>query len=581
MKQVININFQGRVIPIEVTAFELVKQYTDSLKLHFASEVGKEEIINDIEGRIGELFHERIKSGAACITELDVEAVISSIGRPEQFDREESDSAETKSEESSGPSTSGPKKLFRNEARKMLGGVCAGVADYFNVDVVIVRVLFIIFFGPLFLPYIILWIALPGTSEKTLGSQTKKLFRDPDDKIIAGVCGGLSKYFGINAWIPRIIFLIPLIAFVFDGDDSFFFPGLIKITMSPGAILIYLLFWLLIPRARTATEKLQMRGEKVDISNLQNRMMQEAKEISKITGERVNEIKNDLSQKAKNGNSALGRLIMGFFKAILYMVMGLAAFIAFIIIISLGISAIVLFPLKDFIIGAGWQDMLAWGTLVFLVFVPLFAILIWIIRRIIRAKSHSRSLRISFLILWLLGLACGVMLLFSAATEFRYQSKSERSEINLMNPRANTLQINAAPGSIMLIDSEKDFEISFSDLIHLDSIPFNHVKVKMHRSQTDSFRVFVTSSSYGRSRMDAAKNMARINPIVESADSALLVKPGININRKNKFRMQEVVLDVYVPEGKKLIIDEGFEQENVLFDHKEKSWQNSSVSTEI
>ena len=93
MKQVININFQGRVVPIEVTAFELLKNYTESLSRHFANEEGKEEIINDIESRIGELFQERIKNGATCITEVDVNAIINSMGRPEDFEAEEGTTA--------------------------------------------------------------------------------------------------------------------------------------------------------------------------------------------------------------------------------------------------------------------------------------------------------------------------------------------------------------------------------------------------------------------------------------------------------------------------------------------------------
>ena len=60
MKKVININFQGRVVPIEETAFELLKQYTDSLRVYFANEEGRDEIINDIESRIGELFQESV-----------------------------------------------------------------------------------------------------------------------------------------------------------------------------------------------------------------------------------------------------------------------------------------------------------------------------------------------------------------------------------------------------------------------------------------------------------------------------------------------------------------------------------------
>ena len=87
MKKVININFQGRVIPIEETAYEILKQYVDSLRRHFINEEGREEIINDIESRIAELFGETLKKGSTCITDADVNAVINSIGRPEDFDR--------------------------------------------------------------------------------------------------------------------------------------------------------------------------------------------------------------------------------------------------------------------------------------------------------------------------------------------------------------------------------------------------------------------------------------------------------------------------------------------------------------
>ena len=89
MKKVININFQGRVIPIEEIAYESLKQYVDSLRRYFANEEGRDEIINDIEGRIAELFSERLKKGITCITEADVEAVISSMGRPEDFEAQD------------------------------------------------------------------------------------------------------------------------------------------------------------------------------------------------------------------------------------------------------------------------------------------------------------------------------------------------------------------------------------------------------------------------------------------------------------------------------------------------------------
>lgn len=149
MKQVININFQGRVVPIEVTAFELLKNYTESLNRHFANEEGKEEIINDIESRIGELFQERISKGATCITDEDVKAIIKSMGNPEDFEAMDdtpgassasSSYSQQEQQTSSSTSSTGHKKLYRNDNDKILGGVCSGLANYFNIDVVVTQI---------------------------------------------------------------------------------------------------------------------------------------------------------------------------------------------------------------------------------------------------------------------------------------------------------------------------------------------------------------------------------------------------------------------------------------------------------
>ena len=86
MKKVININFQGRVVPIEETAYEILKQYIESLRRYFANEEGRDEIINDIESRIAELFSNRLKN-TSCITDDDANAVIAGMGRHFDGDR--------------------------------------------------------------------------------------------------------------------------------------------------------------------------------------------------------------------------------------------------------------------------------------------------------------------------------------------------------------------------------------------------------------------------------------------------------------------------------------------------------------
>ena len=132
MNKVININFQGRVLPIEEHAYEILKQYIESLRKYFSKEEGCDEIINDIECRIAELCDERLKKGEVCITDATINLIIASIGRPEDFDAQEehfeNQSSTSQSSDSYTHSTSGNehKRLYRDAKNKVFGGVCAG-----------------------------------------------------------------------------------------------------------------------------------------------------------------------------------------------------------------------------------------------------------------------------------------------------------------------------------------------------------------------------------------------------------------------------------------------------------------------
>src|ERR1700710_2462439 len=95
MKKIININFHSRVVPIEETAYEILQQYVESLRRYFANEEGRDEIINDIENRFAELFSEFLKKGANCVTDADVNTIITSMGRPEDFEQDEMGQATT------------------------------------------------------------------------------------------------------------------------------------------------------------------------------------------------------------------------------------------------------------------------------------------------------------------------------------------------------------------------------------------------------------------------------------------------------------------------------------------------------
>ena len=286
MKKVININFQGRVVPIEETSYDLLKQYTDSLRIYFANEEGRDEIINDIESRIGELFQERIKNGATCITDDDINGIINNIGRPQDLADADSVSGSgsyTKSEQSEGAYQQTAfitgKRLYRDANNKILGGVCSGIAAYFNIEPIIVRLVFI-FSGIGFLAYILLWAFVPSSNSVQNGVR-KRLYRNPDNKIIAGVCSGIASYFNINVWIPRILFLIPFVSIFFRWGHfgPLSFPHFINFSFSPGTLLIYIILWLVIPEASTTSEKLEMKGERVDLNSIKNSVKEEMKGV--------------------------------------------------------------------------------------------------------------------------------------------------------------------------------------------------------------------------------------------------------------------------------------------------------------
>src|SRR6187431_1358359 len=229
MKKIININLSGRVVPIEDSAYEKLQEYIESLRRYFAKEEGRDEIINDIESRIAELMSEKVRKGADSITDADVNEIANSMGRPEDFEGEEikgqsyaSSASNAGSSQQSTQSQAPPKTkrgLYRDTSDKFIGGVCSGIAAYLNVDPAIVRILFAIItfggFGLGFLAYIILWIVLPPRDLE--GFSGKRLYRNPDDKIISGVAGGLAAYFGKNPTAIRLIFAAPMVLNVLFG----------------------------------------------------------------------------------------------------------------------------------------------------------------------------------------------------------------------------------------------------------------------------------------------------------------------------------------------------------------------------
>ena len=603
MKKVININFQGRILPIEEMAYENLKQYIESLRTYFEQEEGKDEIINDIECRVAELCEDRLKKGAVCISEEDIDLIITSIGRPADFEAQDGFEANTNANtganqaQSNTQNTGEPtyqKRLYRDEQNKVLGGVCAGIANYLNLDPILVRVLWLLLFGISFVAYLLLWIAVPSSSEKEVGGIRKRLFRDIDHKVIGGVCAGLSKYFGIKVLIVRLLFIIPSVVTTFNWDhfhlfqfwDFEDFPNFIGLTFfGPGAIFIYIVLWLVLPEARTSAEKLEMVGEKVDINSIKNTIQTDMEGFSKRAQSWGSS--NDKKQTSSPGNSSsigsstnntnvgaggldqrkgcfyyFGRTLTILMKAFVYFILGIITISVLAALFGVGVATTGLLPLKKFILEDGLQSWSFIGTILFFIWVPVIAIVASIIRKIAGFKQSNVWVRSSFIALWVLGWVCLFYFISSLGNSFSKHNQPIEKSIALVNPAVEYLEVTATPR--MKYYEQRWFSIEPFQVYNDDTVRVRNLKIRIVQSKTDSFDVKYVTMSNGKSISEANLLAEKINFSVMQQDSTLFLDRGIAITNRDKFRNQHVIMTIAVPVGKRFkITNKGWSQTNI------------------
>jgi phage shock protein PspC (stress-responsive transcriptional regulator) len=603
MKKVININFQGRVIPIEETAYELLKQYIDSLRRYFINEEGRDEIINDIESRIAELFSERLKKGVTCITDEDVNIVISGMGRPEDFEAQGAETLtsstqqeKTYSQQDSQTnytyttSTPGRGRLYRNADDKILGGVCSGLANYLGIDPVIMRIVFVVLIGALFWVYILLWIIVPSKSVQS--NITKRLYRSTDDKVIGGVCGGLAVYFNMSPWIPRLIFALPLIIGLISGPFNFWWtdmdfwwgPKIITSSLGSTLFITYIILWISVPIATTAAEKLEMRGEKVDLNSIRNTVkedMQSFKSKAQNWGSEVKQTAQQWGEKAKDfgqtaGSSAktyateagtnirqsrsgCGHIIGVLFKAFFLFIAGIIALTLFGIFLGLLFGGFAVFPLKNFVLEGFWQNALAWSTLFLFFGIPIVALITWLIRRVMGVRSKNHYLGYVFGSLWVIGLVSALILGGLFARNFKTKSGIEEQMATFTQPVSGKLYLDVASSPVRYyggdwfgFEGDDDWPVYG---INQDTLMLNNVRVNLVKSKDSSFNIYKVRFSRGNNPDVARKLAEKIQFNMTQQDSVLMLPKGFPISRNDKFRNQQVLVVVEIPVGKRIQLD--------------------------
>jgi phage shock protein PspC (stress-responsive transcriptional regulator) len=165
MKKTIDINLAGLRFSLDEDAYQRLQAYLRALESQLAQTVGKEEILADIEGRIAELFTVNLNTGKQVINLAEVDAVISTMGAPEDFAGDDAEGGRVAGDwQPLGAEESNKKRLFRDADDRVVGGVASGLAAYFEVDPVVVRLLWAasIFLGGLGVwLYLIMWVVVP------------------------------------------------------------------------------------------------------------------------------------------------------------------------------------------------------------------------------------------------------------------------------------------------------------------------------------------------------------------------------------------------------------------------------------
>ena len=560
MNKIININLAGRLIPIDESAYDLLRDYLNRLRSFFSREKGGDEIVRDMEDRMGELFQDQLKKGKPCIMAEDIHQMIAIMGSPEQLENEagEEEPKQKQSESKSNTQQERPfdttgKKLSRSGTDSMIGGVCGGLASYFNIDPTIVRVAMVLItlaWGTGLLIYLLLWAILPESFTQT-PSIKRRLYRDPSHKVVGGVCAGIAAYSNVDPIIPRIIFAAPVLGTIFFNiiDSNMFILPVITGGI-PTLALLYIILWASLPKALTVAEKLEMRGEKVDIHNLNQAMK----------GEET--IKDSNHQK-----SSLVKAISIIIKVFVFCVLGFILLIIGSIIIAviatlfgLATSSFFLFPFSGLVTENETYRTLLWLCIILTLLIPFISIIRLLTRVITGRKSTSKKWISTTLSLVFIAAIFGLFWIGATiASDFK-SDYTKTIELPMAQPQSDTLIIKQ-----MVIDNngnigDHNWDDEFSrQWKHRDdgirfrddsTIAISNMNLHFTNSPDSNFHLRIQKSAQG-------KNSSRAQHLAESLDfnfrqerNVLILPNDFNLPKGQPFRGQKISIEIQIPEGK-------------------------------
>ncbi|WP_375605260.1 PspC domain-containing protein [Flavobacterium davisii] len=478
MNKTANMNLGGFFFHIDEDAYQKLNKYFNAIRNSLSIE-GRDEIMNDIESRIAELFSEKLDSGKQVLNLNDVDDVITIMGQPEDYKIEEE------------PTIS---------------------------------------------------------SNYSYTRKTKKLYRDKETGIIAGVCSGLGHYFGIDpVWLR-----IALVLLVFAGFGI--------------GLLAYIILWLVTPEAITTSEKLEMKGEPITISNIEKKVKEEFESVSeKFKNTDYTQMGENVRHGAQRVGSSLGDIIVNIINIFIKFIGAIMVFTGGITIIglligffTLGSTSFMKLPWIEFFESFNYTGTSLWIICLisfFAVAVPFFFLLILGLKILIPTiNSIGNIAKLTLSAIWLSSIISLIALGIITSSELAYENKIVyKSYLNKNFSLNDTLTLKFKNNEYFSkdVDDRTNFELVQDSLGH-EYIYSNNVELELMPTDEAKPYIQIEYTAKGKTLSEARKNADRIgykfrnddsNPSILSLDNYFLIDP------KYKFRDQQVRIFLFVPKG--------------------------------
>lgn len=401
-------------------------------------------------------------------------------------------------------------------------------------------------------------------------SRAKRLYRDKDNSLLGGVAAGFGHYLNIDPLWVRILFIIsPFISF---GTS----------------IIIYLILWILIPEAITTSQKLEMKGEPINISNIERKVKEGIDDISEKIG---NLDHQKIADNAKYGAEKVGNTISDIFgtifKVFAKFIGAMVVLVASFSLLAFIITGIVMmfsssmpdnYILNHIDTPIGLETPLwAQGLLVILVLgIPFFFLLLLGLKLLVNnLKSIGNIATYTLIALWVIAVGIAISLGINEATQLAFEGKVVQKEEIIISPN-DTLHIKFKNNDFYSKNSyhETDFKVT-QDENKNEIIYSNNVSIEIMETDEITPYIQIEKLARGKSATEANKKAEKIKYGYKIEGNTLILDNYLISAIENRFRGQEVELYLYLPKGTLFKTNKNFEH----FDRSDNDFFNLHYSS--